>query len=533
VRRLAAIENLGSMDVLCTDKTGTLTEGVLSLARAVNPAWGDEPAVLALAHLNAAFETGIENPMDTAVREAGARAGLATDGWQKLDEIPYDFVRKRLTVVAARDGVRQLITNGAVSSVLACCTRVRSNGADVPLDVAWQASLAGGVADRGREGFRALAVATRTVAGKEDYTRDDEADLTLQGFLLFADPPKPGIAAVITRLTGLGVAMKIITGDTREVAVHVAQAIGLGSVGLLTGRQLAAMSPDALAAAADATDIFCEIDPQQKENIIAALQKRGHVVGYMGDGINDAPALHAADVGISVESAVDVARQSADFVLMKQDLGVLGDGVVSGRWAFANTQKYIAIVTSANFGNMVSMAIATPFLPFLPLLPKQVLLNNFLADIPAIALATDRVEDDRLSRSGRWNLRDLQRFMIVFGLVSSLFDMAGFLFLLGVLGTPEREFQTGWFVLSLMTEVLVIASLRTAGPMFRGRPSPALVAVSLAVCALALSMPYWPVLQHLFDFVPLGPRTLATLFGLALAYVATTEIAKRWFYRHA
>ena len=531
VRRLAAIENLGSMDMLCTDKTGTLTEGTLSLSRAVDPSGGDRPDVLALAHLNAAFETGIENPMDKAILAAGEKAGLSTGDWRKLDEIPYDFVRKRLTIVAARGEDRQLIAKGAVPSILSCCNRVAMPGGAVSLSDDLRDSIAALIAREGHQGYRALAVASRSIEARDDYTLDDEKDLTLEGFLLFADPPKQDIAGVIARLTALGVGMKIITGDTREVAVHVAEAVGLRTAGLVTGRQLAAMSADALAASAEATDIFCEIDPQQKERIIQALQARGHVVGYMGDGINDAPALHAADVGISVESAVDVARQSADFVLLKQDLGVLGEGIVCGRRAFANTQKYIAITTSANFGNMVSMALATPFLPFLPLLPKQVLLNNFLSDIPAIALSTDRVEEDQLDHSGRWNMKELQRFMVIFGLVSSVFDMAGFVFLLGVLKTGERAFQTGWFVLSLLTEILVVTSLRTRGPALRGRPSLMLLAATLAIALLALAMPYIPVLQRLFDFVPLEPSAMAALVGLAAAYVVATEVVKLWFYR--
>lgn len=532
VRRLAAIENLGSMDVLCTDKTGTLTEGSLALACAVDPGGAEQRAVLALAHVNAAFETGIENPMDKAILVAGEAAGLTTAGWAKCDEIPYDFVRKRLTIVAAQGAERWLIAKGAVPSILACCSHVAEDGSVVALDGARRQALAGFVAAQGLQGFRALAVARRRVATADDYTQADEQDLTLEGFLLFSDPPKPGIAKVIARLTALGVGMKIITGDTREVAVHVAETIGLETAGLVTGRQLAAMSAEALAASAEATDIFCEIDPQQKERIIQALQARGHVVGYMGDGINDAPALHGADVGISVETAVDVARQSADFVLLKQDLGVLGDGIVCGRRAFANTRKYIAITTSANFGNMVSMALATPFLPFLPLLPKQVLLNNFLSDIPAIAISTDRVEEDQLTRSGRWNMGELQRFMVIFGLVSSVFDIAGFAFLLGVLHTGERAFQTGWFVLSLLTEILVVTSLRTRGPALRGRPSAMLLATTLAVAAAAMALPYVPLLQRLFDFVPLAPSAMAALAGLAAAYVVATELVKLWFYRN-
>ncbi len=532
VRRLSAIENLGSMDVLCTDKTGTLTEGTLSLARAVDSAGVDQPKVLALAHLNAAFETGIENPMDKAILAAGAEAGLTTEGWQKLDEIPYDFMRKRLTIVAAHGADRQLITKGAAPSILACCSRIAAGGTAVTLDDDRRDAVGELLALEGRKGYRALAVASRSIEARDDYTLDDEQGLTLEGFLLFADPPKQGITEVIARLIDLGVSMKVITGDTREVAVHVAEAVGLRTAGLVTGRQLSAMSADALAASAEATDIFCEIDPQQKERIIHALQARGHAVGYMGDGINDAPALHAADVGISVESAVDVARQSADFVLLKQDLGVLSEGIVCGRRAFANTRKYIAITTSANFGNMVSMALATPFLPFLPLLPKQVLLNNFLSDIPAIAISTDHAEEDQLRRSGRWDMGELQRFMIIFGLVSSVFDMAGFAFLLGVLKTGERAFQTGWFVLSLLTEILVVTSLRTRGPAFRGHPSLMLLGTSLAVSAMALAMPYVPLLQRLFDFVPLEPTTLAALAGLAAAYVVATEVVKLWFYRN-
>ena len=395
VRRLDAIENLGSMTVLCTDKTGTLTEGTIVLAEAADPNGVASPAVRQLAFLNAAFETGIDNPIDAAIVTAGSQAGLSTEGHVKIDEIPYDFLRKRLTIVMSEPGVPErhlVVTKGAFSNVLSICTHVQWDGATLPMTKVVTAALSAYYEAQGKAGFRVLALATRTFSAKGAYQHDDEAEMIFAGFLLFLDPPKADAARVIGELAKLNVEVKVITGDNRFVTAHLAETMGLDPKSMLTGDALAKLADEALWHAAPRTSLFAEIDPQQKERIVRALQRMGHAVGYLGDGINDAPALHAADVGISVDQAVDVARESADIILLKRDLGVLRTGVEDGRRTFANTLKYISITTSANFGNMVSMALAAPLLPFLPLVAKQILLNNFLSDVPSMAISTDRVD---------------------------------------------------------------------------------------------------------------------------------------------
>jgi Mg2+-importing ATPase len=524
VRRLEAIEDLGSMDVLCTDKTGTLTEGVIALDAAVDPAGQASSEVLKLAYLNAAFETGIDNPLDAAIVAAGERAGLATAGHGKIDEIPYDFMRKRLTIVVAREGEAAehlIITKGAFANVLAVC----------PVDAALRERLQAYYRQKGTEGFRVLAVATKRVSARERYTHDDERDLSFAGFLLFFDPPKADAEKTIRDLAALGIRIKVITGDNRYVAAHVAGAIGLDPKAMLTGEEIARLKDESLWHLAERTDLFVEVDPQQKERIVRALQRIGHAVGYLGDGINDAPSLHTADVGISVEKAVDVARESADVILLRHDLDVLRRGVEDGRATFANTLKYISITTSANFGNMVSMALATPLLPFLPLAAKQILLNNFLSDLPSIAISTDNVDAGHTARAQRWNVNEVRRFMIVFGLISTVFDLLTFALLLQVFESDERTFQTAWFIVSLLTELAVVLVLRTRGPAMRSMPSRLLLWTTLAVGVLALAIPYSGPLARAFSFAPLTwPLALASLLVVA-AYIATTELAKVAFYR--
>ena len=399
VRRLDAIENLGSMDILCTDKTGTLTEGTIILSDVLDAENRPSNEVRRLAFLNAAFETGIENPLDAAIVTAGESTGLTTRGFSKFDEIPYDFLRRRLTIVVAKDDApsqHHVITKGAFSNVLDICSLLDRDGVEAPLDAAGRAELEAVFKAKGAEGFRVLAVATRKVAAKADYDRDDEREMTFRGFLVFYDPPKVDAQRTISDLNRLGISIKVISGDNRYVTAHMAAAVGLDAKAMLTGEELATLKDEALWHLAPRTDLFVEIDPQQKERIVRALQRTGHSVGYLGDGINDAPALHAADVGISVEEAVDVARESADIILLSRDLDVLRSGVEDGRRTFANTLKYISITTSANFGNMVSMALATPLLVFLPLVAKQILLNNFLSDLPSIAISSDNVDPDRV-----------------------------------------------------------------------------------------------------------------------------------------
>lgn len=533
VRRLDAIENLGSMDVLCTDKTGTLTAGVIELSDAVNADGVASATVRDLAFLNAALETGIENPLDAALVAAGRRAGLVVPTQRKIDEIPYDFIRKRLTIVVeeAGDATHHLIvTKGAVASVLAICATVRADGAVVSLDAAWRTRLDAYCAHQGSEGFRVLAVATRRAAAQPDYGHADEQGLTLEGFLLFFDPPKPQAVQTVQDLAALGIAVKVVTGDSRHVAAHVGHAIGLDVQAMLTGEEIAALSDEALWQRAEHTALFVEVDPQQKERIVRALQHSGHAVGYLGDGINDAPALRAADVGISVDGAVDVARESADIVLLRPDLDVLRTGVEEGRRTFANTLKYIRITTSANFGNMMSMAVATPVLPFLPLAAKQILLNNFLSDLPSVSVSTDQVDREHIVAAQRWDLREVQRFMLVFGLLSSVFDLITFGLLLWVFHADEATFRTTWFLVSLMTELAVVLVLRTARPAWLSRPSRMLLGLTLAVLALACSLPYIGPVATLFGFVALPVTLLGSALGVVLVYILSTEAVKRWFY---
>ena len=516
VRRLEAIEDLGSMAVLCTDKTGTLTEGHVRLSAALDTAQRESRAVLELAQLNARFETGIANPLDAAIVAAADGAGLSTGDYRKVDEIPYDFVRKRLTVVVAgRDGHR-LITKGAFAPMLELCE----------LPAAERARLAAWHEAQAAAGFRVLALASKRCAPRTGYGRDDEAGLQLEGFLLFLDPPKADAAATLAALRALGVEVKIVTGDNRHVAAHVAAAVGLDARAVLTGEAIAAMRDEALWHHAERTAVFAEVDPQQKERIVRALQRRGHAVGYLGDGINDAPALHAADVGISVEGAVDVARESADVVLLRPDLGFLRRGVEDGRRTFANTLKYIKITTSANFGNMLSMAIATPLLPFLPLAAKQILLNNFLSDFPSMAIASDRVDAQAIERPQGWDMAEVRRFMIVFGLVSTLFDLLTFWLLASVFQAGEALFQTAWFVVSVLTELAVVLSLRTQVLAWRSAPSVLLMGATLAVALFACGLPYMGAAAGLFGFVPLSWPLMATALAVVFGYVACTEAVK-------
>ena len=531
VRRLTSIENFGSMDVLCTDKTGTLTEGVVHLDGALDSQGQPSEDVLKNAYLNAHYQTGLTNPLDEAVQSAAEKAGLNISTENKVDEIPYDFVRKRMSVVTANaQGTQTFITKGALDSILSICSGVQVGDAINPLDADSRAEIAKRYSEWSEKGFRVLGLATKVIDGKPDaYSTSDEKELTFSGFLLFFDPPKVDVQKVILDLAKRGVQLKIITGDNEKVARHVAEAVNLPLQGVLTGSQLNDLRDEALWHLAERTTLFAEVDPNQKERIILALQKARHVVGYMGDGINDAPALHAADVGISVDTAVDVAKEAADFVLLKTDLDILRQGIDEGRTTFANTLKYILTTISANFGNMFSMAGASMLLPFLPLLAPQILLNNFLSDIPAITIASDNVDPEMTDKPRRWNTKFIRNYMVVFGMVSSIFDFLTFGILLFLFRASPEAFRTGWFIESLLTELVIALVVRTRHLFFRSRPGKLLLLSTLIFIAIALVLPYLPF-NKIFGFVPLPAPLMLTMIGLTAFYVLATEITKKFFY---
>lgn len=530
VKRLASIENFGSMTVLCSDKTGTVTEGHVHLdgAYAIDGSASDDVLKYALA--NAAFETGLANPIDAAIREVGAPR-FDVSGWEKLDEVPYDFLRKRLSVLARVDGRVVMITKGAFAQILEVCTTAqRADGAIVPIDEV-RDDVRARFNALSADGLRTLGLAVRSFDAPARVEKADERGLTLIGLLAFMDPPKAGIAQTIAELARMGVELKLITGDNGAVAAAVARRVGFVDPVVLTGPELRRMKEEALVRRAGDVNVFADVAPNQKERILRALQKSGHVVGYLGDGINDAPALHAADVGISVASAVDVAKEASAIVLLDNDLAVLLDGVREGRVTFANTLKYVYVTTGANFGNMVSMAGAALFLPFLPMLPKQILLNNLLSDIPAMTIAGDHVDPEMIDHPQRWNVRDIRDFMVVFGLVSSAFDYLTF-GVLHVMARTEDEFRSGWFVESLLTEIFVLLIVRTSRPVWSSRPSTAMLVASAVVALGSVALLYVGPTARAFGFVPLGGPLLAALLGITVAYATASEIAKRLFFGH-
>lgn len=522
-RRLVAIENLGAMDLLCVDKTGTLTQGVLTLVQAVDPQGRDSQATLKWAALNARLQTAMPNPLDAAVLARSEAVDLST--YAKLGEAAYDFERKRLSVLVANPDGRTLICKGAAAGVLGNCTSMLEGGpAAVPLTPDARAEQERRLEQWGSQGLRVLAIAIRSAGSDEACSPQAEREMTLAGYLLFADPLKPDIAESVTALRDSGIVLRIISGDSRYVVRQVADSIGLPAR-LVTGPELEGLNPRAFARRIANATVFAEIAPDQKERIVAALRKDGHTVGFLGDGINDAPALRAADVGISVDNAVDAARAAADVILLQHDLMVLLDGITAGRQAFANTIKYITITISANLGNMLSMAAASLSLPFLPLTAAQVLLNNLLSDLPMLAVSTDRVDPAMLARPWRWNFRALLRSMVAFGLLSSLFDGLTFLTLIVAFKVNESTFQSAWFIESLLTELAVVAVMRTIMPFYRQAPSRLLVGSSVAVAVAAAALPYTPV-GALVGLTPLSPMLFGVLVGIVATYVLATELLK-------
>jgi len=532
VKRLSAIHDLGSMDVLCSDKTGTLTEASIKLIREVDLTGADSGNVLRLAYVNAAFETGLKSPLDEAILKAEP---IDLKGWRKIDEVPFDFERRRVSVLVEHDGKRLLVVKGAPEDVLKLSSRYQkdSDAHPVPLDQGALDTARHVFEALGEEGFRALGVAWREVEPDRDHAYiDDEIELIFAGFAAFLDPPKESARPALDALARLDVAVKIITGDNERVTRHVCRELGIAITGVLTGPELAEITDEALAARLDQVNLFCRVTPPQKARILRALKRRGHVVGYLGDGINDAPSLHAADVGLSVEGAVDVAKEAATMIMLRNDLGVLAEGVREGRRTFANIMKYVMMGTSSNFGNMFSMAGAVLFLPFLPLLPVQILLNNLLYDVSEIAIPLDRVDEEMVARPQHWDMRFVRDFMLVLGPVSSLFDFLTFGLLLWVFQTGEELFRTGWFMESLATQVLVIFIIRSRGSPLRSLPHPLLTATSLAAVTVAVVLPFTPV-GVWFDFVAPPAGLMLALAAMTVLYLLVAEQAKQWFYaRH-
>jgi Mg2+-importing ATPase len=533
------------MNVLCSDKTGTLTEGVVKLHSALNVDGHESEKILLYAFLNASYETGFMNPIDEAIRKYRS---FDLSAFKKLDEVPYDFIRKRLSLLILRprqtpdfrtgkvEGLiskgdaHLMITKGALSNVLAVCSSAEIAEGRIVDIVTVKEQVQQHFEEFSRKGFRTLGVAYKDVGSDTVITREQEAGMTFLGFLILFDPPKPGITETIRELKHLGVSLKIITGDNRLLAANVSQQVELLNPHILTGGDLHQMSDEALLKRVNEVDVFAEVEPNHKERIILALKKAGHVVGYMGDGINDASALHTADVGISVDSAVDVAKEAAEIVLLEKDLGVLVQGVREGRRTFANTLKYVFMATSANFGNMFSMAGASLFLPFLPLLPKQILLTNLLTDFPEMTIATDSVDRELVEKPRRWNIQFIRNFMLTFGILSSVFDYLTFGVLLLLLHATTGQFRTGWFIESVISASVIVLVIRTRRSFFRSKPGKYLLIATLLIVVVTVIFPFTP-LAKLLGFQPLPMTVLLVIGMIVVLYILAAEIVKRSFYK--
>jgi Mg2+-importing ATPase len=535
VKHLEAMQNFGSIDILCSDKTGTLTSGEMSLEEHLDPFGASCERVFLLAFLNSLHETGITNPLDEAIKERHRSDPLDTavlkhdhpdiHDYVKVDEIPFDFDRRRVSIVVKHNDERLLITKGAPESVLAVCSSYEVNDQHLPLADA-RARIENTYRDLCARGYRSLAVAYAKVPAKDVYTAADETGLVLAGFLSFSDPPLPTAQSTLEALRQDGIQVKILTGDNELVTQHICSQVGLDSGRIVLGAELANTSDPALAHIVEQTSVFARVSPVQKNRIILALKNRSHVVGYLGDGINDAPSLHAADVGISVSTAVDVAKDAADFILLEPGLDVLHAGILEGRKSFGNVMKYLLMGTSSNFGNMFSMAVAVVFLPFLPMLPTQILLNNFLYDLAQVTIPTDEVDETFIRKPQRWNIKLIRDFMIYIGPLSSIFDFVTFFVLLKVFLATEQFFHTGWFVESLATQTLVIFVIRTARNPLRSRPSLALTLTTIVIVLFATLLPYTR-LGSLIGFTPL-PLTFLLFIAVATGtYLLLVEVVKR------
>jgi len=529
VKHLSAIQNLGSLDVLCSDKTGTLTAGTMSLDQSLDAFGNAAQRTLELAYLNSNFETGIRSPLDDVILKQPAPK---TQDVTKCDEIPFDFERRRLSVVIQRQSQRILIAKGAAEGIFPLLAGYEIDGKSQPINDDALNRIRKASDELNSQGFRSLAVAYAEVPARANYSVADERSLILAGFLTFSDAPLADAAQVLDSLKKDGVEIKVISGDNDRVTGHVCELVGVNPGKIITGDEVQEMTDPALAHIAEETHVFARISPAQKNRILLALKHSGHAVGFMGDGINDAPSLHAADVGISVSSAVDVARESADVILVEPGLRVLHDGIIEGRKAFGNVMKYLFMGTSSNFGNVLSMAAASLFLPFLPMLPTQILLNNLLYDLSQITIPTDNVDETYLQKPQRWDISLIRNFMVLIGPISSIFDFLTFYVLLHFFRANEVQFHTGWFIESLATQTLVLFVIRTSGNPFRSRPSGPLLATCLAVVAIGLYLPFSP-LAGMLGFTAMPASFFIFLTVATAAYLLLVEAAKRRLFGRA
>ena len=528
VKKLASIQNLGEIDLFCSDKTGTLTEGILEISGLTGIDGKENATVKQLAYINAFFETGYSNPMDDALR---AMENINADGFTKTDEVPYDFIRKRLSILVMKDNGFKLITKGAITNIIAICDKVLlADGSTTPMDE-YKKTIDDLYIQYSGKGFRTIGICYKDLTEKIKLSKTDEQQMIFAGYALLFDPPKPGVIDVIHELQKNGVSLKIITGDNKLVAAYMAEKIGMTDVVVIAGQDIAKMSPEALVRQVQKANVFAEIEPQQKENIIKALRKAGHTVAYMGDGINDVAAINAADVGISTNNAVDVAKEAADVVLLEKDLAVLNAGILEGRRTFLNTLKYIYTNTSATFGNMFSMAGASLLLPFLPMLPQQILMTNFLTDFPYMAVAGDNVDEEELKMPQKWNLKQLRNFMIVFGLHSSVFDYLTFFSLYKFFKADADIFHTGWFIESIATELLILFVVRTHKSLLKSRPGKLLITLSIVALIITVGLPFMPFAKDLGFVVP-PFQLLGIIAGILFLYVITADMIKVMFFKN-
>ena len=529
IKKLSSIQNLGEVNVLCSDKTGTLTDGVLKIESAIDTTGKESLKVKTYAYLNALFETGFPNPMDEALR---GMQGIDVTGYTKADEVPYDFIRKRLSVLVTKEEKTILICKGAYKNIIEVCTHAElADGTIVPLAQVQQ-GIESLYQKYSNEGFRAIGVCYKNLEGIKSCIKDDEQGMIIAGFVHLFDPPKPDVIDTVNKLHEIGISFKMITGDNQLVAAYIAKQIGIPDPVILTGGELQKISPEALVQRAQQTNIFAEIEPQQKERIILALRKAGNTVAYMGDGINDVSAINAADVGISINNAVDVAKDAADVVLLEKDLLVLHAGVLEGRRTFVNTLKYIYINTGATFGDMFSVAIVSLVLPFLPMLPEQILMTNFLTDYPYMAVASDNVDEDQVHKPQRWQMKQIKNFMIVFGLHSAVFHFITFWVLYGMYRTSPGIFQSAWFLEEVFVELLILFIVRTHHSIFRSRPGRWLFILNLTAFVITLILLFTPA-GHIIKLQPLPGQLIAIISGILLAYTITAEMLKLVFFKNS